>query len=216
MAPRFVAGERLPRPPTQARSIASQERLLDAAQRLFGEQGYDETSVAEIVSEAHASVGVFYNRFVDKAEVFRAVVHRVLERVLAMWAEALDRGRRPGAGLAEVVAEVVRDLAQFLRANGPMLRAISMRNISDPAVVVISRGVSGLLVAPLAELLLQHRAEISHPNPELAVDLGFQMLYATLRQTVLYGDERPTELAMSWEELVAELSRAYVAYLKAT
>jgi AcrR family transcriptional regulator len=214
MTPRFVTGARTPRAPTQARSIASRERLLDAAERLLGEYGYEETSVGEIVHEAHASVGVFYNRFVDKAEIFRAVQERLLERLLAMWTAVLDPVRWRDAGLAEIVTGIVADLASFLRANGLLLRAIGARNVADEHVGAISQSVSQLLVAPLSGMLLQRRSEISHSNPELAVDIGFRMVYATLRQAVLYGDVRPTGEAGSWALLTSELTRAYQAYLR--
>lgn len=212
MAPRFVAGERSLRQPTQARSIASRERLLDAAERLFSRHGYEETSVGQIVQEAQVSVGVFYSRFVDKAEIFRAAQERVLQRILATWAVALDRARGE-AVLAGIITVVVTDLNAFLRANEPMLRVIGTRNLADERVGAISRSVGRLLVAPLSELLLQHRDEIKHPNPDLAVDVGFRMVYATLQQTIQYGDVQPTEQSASWEQLADELARAYLAYL---
>src|SRR5207244_6636984 len=100
------------------------------------------------------------------------------------------------------------------RAHGPLLRAIGTRNVADERVGEISRSIGRRLVVPLSELLLQHRREIFHPNPELAVDVGFRMVYATFQQAMQYGDVQPTEQPMSWDKLADELARAYVAYLR--
>ena len=41
-------------------------RIISSAWKLFYEQGYDDTTVDEIVEEAHASKGSFYHYFSDK------------------------------------------------------------------------------------------------------------------------------------------------------
>ena len=51
------------RAPQQARSRAALNALLDAAERLVSERGFDETAVTDITDRAHTSVGSFYRRF---------------------------------------------------------------------------------------------------------------------------------------------------------
>src|SRR5262249_42314465 len=57
------------------------ERLLDAAMTLFVTQGYGKTSMEKIARAAGASTKTVYSRFADKAEVARAVVKRLADRV---------------------------------------------------------------------------------------------------------------------------------------
>lgn len=53
-------------------------QLLDIAQKLFLEQGYEKTSVSEIVRTAGLSQGAFYYYFKSKMEILIALVDRIL------------------------------------------------------------------------------------------------------------------------------------------
>ena len=55
------------------------ERLLVAAERLFGERSYQRTSVAVICARAGMATGSFYAHFASKSEIFAAVVRRLNE-----------------------------------------------------------------------------------------------------------------------------------------
>jgi AcrR family transcriptional regulator len=53
------------------------ERLLSAAERLFGERSYRRTSVADICARAGMATGSFYAHFSSKGDIFAAVVRRI-------------------------------------------------------------------------------------------------------------------------------------------
>ena len=53
------------------------ERLLSAAELLFGEHSYRRTSVADICAKAGMATGSFYAHFRSKADIFAAVVRRI-------------------------------------------------------------------------------------------------------------------------------------------
>ena len=98
----------------------------------------------------------------------------------------------------------------FALFGRPVVRWLGGKSL---AVRLCGMQVGRALGGQLSELLLQHRDEITHSRPELAVDIGFKMTYATLQQLMLYGDVRPTEQPASLELLARELARAFVAYL---
>ena len=50
------------------------ERLLAAAEELFGQRNYGRTTVADICARAGMATGSFYAYFGSKAEIFAAVV----------------------------------------------------------------------------------------------------------------------------------------------
>jgi len=71
---------------TQAeRSAATQEALISAARRLWGERGYAEVGTPEIAEAAGVTRGAMYHQYADKASLFRAVVEaldlEILERL---------------------------------------------------------------------------------------------------------------------------------------
>ena len=67
--------------PSRAAAERLGETILEAATELFLGNGYGVTSIEAIARRARISKRTFYSRFRDKAELFGAVVHRVVERL---------------------------------------------------------------------------------------------------------------------------------------
>jgi len=65
------------------------ERLLSAAEQLFGERSYRRTSVAGICARAGIATGSFYAHFRSKADIFAAVVRRINADLRAAMSAAL-------------------------------------------------------------------------------------------------------------------------------
>lgn len=95
------------------------EKLLDVAEECFLAEGYVETSIDGLARRAAISKKTIYSRFENKAELFRAVVHRVGIRTLG--AELPDEDDLP--------------LRDGLRMR---LRRLAMAT-TDPAVLAINR-----------------------------------------------------------------------------
>ncbi|HLJ98710.1 MAG TPA: TetR family transcriptional regulator, partial [Streptosporangiaceae bacterium] len=55
--------------------------LIDAARRLFTQQGYGATGTEEIVTAARVTRGALYHHFRDKTDLFRAVMEQVAREV---------------------------------------------------------------------------------------------------------------------------------------
>jgi len=82
--PLLLADEELPPEPQQTRSIEKRRRLLDAAQQLFAEKGYDATSVEEIAARAGAASGSFYAYFRSKRQLLLVMMDELLQRLNAV------------------------------------------------------------------------------------------------------------------------------------
>jgi AcrR family transcriptional regulator len=67
------------------------ERLLAAAEHLFGERSYRRTSVADICARAGIATGSFYAHYKSKADIFAAVVRRINADLRAAMRAALAR-----------------------------------------------------------------------------------------------------------------------------
>ena len=65
---------RISKPPAQRRV-----EFVEAAERLFSAQGYDETSVSDIVHALQVAQGTFYYYFKSKEDVLRAVIEHDLQ-----------------------------------------------------------------------------------------------------------------------------------------
>ncbi|MGH9746348.1 MAG: TetR/AcrR family transcriptional regulator [Candidatus Acidiferrales bacterium] len=79
--PHLLSGENLPPEPRQKRSIAKRERLKVAGLALFGEKGYESTSVDEISDRAHLAIGTFYQHYRSKRQLLLALMDELLEKL---------------------------------------------------------------------------------------------------------------------------------------
>ncbi|OBB89534.1 TetR/AcrR family transcriptional regulator [Mycobacterium sp. 852002-30065_SCH5024008] len=77
--------------------------LLDAAERLFAERGYNATSLAAVADAARFTKGAVYGHFPDKESLFIAVFERVQTNALTPLM-AIDGDALGGAGVMTVVA----------------------------------------------------------------------------------------------------------------
>ena len=100
------------------RGARSREAVLDAAERLMAEHGYEAATVAALVEEAGIPPSSIYHYFGSKEGVLLAVMERGAERFF----EALpDLDRRPGTqaehlrALVDIVAATLERHPDFLR-----------------------------------------------------------------------------------------------------
>lgn len=62
--------------PQQKRSIEKKEKIIEAAQKIFNENGYFNTNTAEIAKEAGLSTGSVYAYFTDKKDILLACLEK--------------------------------------------------------------------------------------------------------------------------------------------
>jgi AcrR family transcriptional regulator len=82
---------RFGRPPKKLAG-AVEERILDAARRVFLERGFEGASIDEIVVVARSGKQTIYTRFRNKAELFTAVVMRDVASKIAQFGDLLPTG----------------------------------------------------------------------------------------------------------------------------
>ena len=70
------------------RTAATRAALVSAARRRFEEQGYANTTTADIVTAAHVTRGALYHHFADKLDLLRAVVIEIQEELIERVLEA--------------------------------------------------------------------------------------------------------------------------------
>ena len=86
--------------------------VLDAAERVFGEVGYEATKVNRIAAEAGVSLTTLYSVLPSKWEIYRAVNRRRLNEVMSL---AQGMFQRDATSLETLVAATRMQLAFFMR-----------------------------------------------------------------------------------------------------
>jgi AcrR family transcriptional regulator len=201
------------KPPRQARSQQTLDRLLDAAEALVREKGFDDVPIAEIVRRAESSVGSFYSRFPDKDALLHALYERFIEQAIATSDEALDPARWEGARIEEIVVAVVRFLVEIYRERRGLMRAFAIRNRTNAGSQARRERLSQHVSAELSALLLERRGEIRHADPEHAAAFALTLAFSALDNAILFGEMRSGAFVLSDADLAAELARAMLAYL---
>ena len=98
--------------PRQARSAARVELLLDVAEEVFEEVGYDAATTNLVASRAGVPVGTLYRWFPDKAALAEALTDRYLERLVTLYTELLTDippEERIGDFLHRVMGRLVKE-----------------------------------------------------------------------------------------------------------
>ncbi|MFJ3490627.1 TetR/AcrR family transcriptional regulator [Leifsonia aquatica] len=101
----------------------ARERFVSAALQLFTEQGYDETTVAQIADRAGLTRSTFFRHFSDKREVLAAGQGTLS----ALFAEGIANAPRDASPLTAVdagLANAASAMTPFNRELGPRLEAV--------------------------------------------------------------------------------------------
>ncbi len=201
------------KPTHQVRSQETLERLLDAAEELVAERGFDATTVAEIVRRANSSVGAMYARFNDKDSLLVCLHERFCEQAIATAEMALDAERWEGYSIAEILSSTIPFLTHTYYHRRGLVRAFIARCSCDMSFAERAARVGREISNRLVDLLLMRRGEIKHPDPLLAVDFGMRLVFDTLDHETMYADLQRSRLQLSREQLAEELCRAFLSYL---
>jgi AcrR family transcriptional regulator len=201
------------RPPLQQRSRASFERVLKAARELLEEEGYQGFTLASVSARAGVSVGAIYARVPSKDALFYAVHARVMDELAVEYAKIVEEESDLLIPARELIAATVRRFAEPFRTHSAILRVVMHRGAVDDLVAELGSQASSAQADQFRSIILSRRSEIVHPDPELAVDVSYRMVYCTLARQVMYGPVFESSHAVGWDELVREIAVAAAAYL---
>jgi AcrR family transcriptional regulator len=172
--------------PSRSAALQLNQRILDVATELFLAQGYGLTTIDALARRARISKRTFYHRFADKAVLFGAVVHHILQRLRpppnvpllegATLHEVLKRlaGLILQAALSPpaialhrlMVAESARfpELARALHDEGTSQEAVTLiggllaRALDNPELTASAREFAALQFLQLVVVVPQRRA----------------------------------------------------------
>lgn len=71
--------------------IETKDKILDAAERLFGEQGYSETSLRHIIADAGVNLAAIHYHFGSKEDLLLQLIRRRAEPINQARLDALER-----------------------------------------------------------------------------------------------------------------------------
>jgi AcrR family transcriptional regulator len=106
--------ERITRKPTQKRSLEKYERIIDAALKLFSEQGYYNVTTADIAKEANVATGSIYSYFEDKKDIYIQVLRKITEKFLYPTKEFWQQNRILDFNDSEAIKNLFREFSKLI------------------------------------------------------------------------------------------------------
>lgn len=189
--------------PKQQRSIATVEALLEAAARVFVEEGYARATTNRIAAAAGVSVGSLYQYFPSKDALAVELLRRYRDGLVALVGARLEGVAR------ESFPVVVRALlADLLRAEGinPALHRVLIEQVLRTSARREMLGFEERLEEVIVRALRASDAGIGLDH-ELAAFLLVRVVLSVVQSVVV---DRPT---LNGAALVDELTRLVVGYV---
>lgn len=118
-----------PTKPKTKRGKTRREQILRAAERVIGERGFADASIAEITREAGTALGTFYIYFSSKEEIFRELVAEMGHMTRAVLAEATT----PAGSRLEAEHLGLKAFLQFVAEHPALYRIVEEARFVDPA-----------------------------------------------------------------------------------
>jgi AcrR family transcriptional regulator len=173
------------RQPSQDRGRARVANILDAADEVFFEQGYQAATTDAIAKRAGASIGSIYQFFPNKAALFRALALRYLEEIRGIYL-SLAAGGAMQAPLEELVERVITEFAAFHRRK-PGFRQLMMTSIAIPELLAAAEDVHREFELGVQQIL-ELRARKLTPQRRSVVAASTVAAFSALIWTATRGD----------------------------
>jgi AcrR family transcriptional regulator len=115
------------RPPPTARGQRTRQKLVEAAEVVFGEKGFERASISDITREAGVALGTFYVYFGDK----QAVLVEVVDGLGARLRDELKRATEGLGDRVEVEREGFRAFFAFVTRHRLLYRVVRQAEFVD-------------------------------------------------------------------------------------
>jgi AcrR family transcriptional regulator len=161
----------------------TRERLLDVAESLFSDQGYEATSGRQITIQAGANIASIHYHFGGKRELLQAVLERRQSPITQMRLERLDalEADPEPASVEEILAAFLEPA--LFRARHPDNPTARISRLVSRLLIERPKDIDSIVTAPFAGVLVRFLAALTRalpdvPKPELFIRL--QMVVGVL------------------------------------
>jgi AcrR family transcriptional regulator len=128
----------------------TREAILAAARALFGEMGYDRTTIRRIAADAGVDAALVHHFYGTKDQLFAAAM-RLPVNPRQVLAEALSpESRDQGQSLGEHLLRTVLGVWEVAEIRSTFLGLLRSAPTSEQAVVMLREFLAGAILGPLA------------------------------------------------------------------
>lgn len=192
--------------PTQRRSRALVDAIVEGGARVLAARGWDGLTLQEVAAVAGVSPGSLYQYFPDKAALVAEITARQSARELAFHLERFA-ALTPDTPLEDALRLMFSAILEFQRREGPLMRATlaALQHLGRYQLLA-ARAQEAVVV--LRAVLEAHRGRIAVDDLDLATHVVANAVHSLTHDGVLPRPPRLDDAA-----LLAELERLVLGYL---
>ncbi len=172
----------------QPRSLRTQKSILEAAEYLFGKQGYAGARVADIVKESGCSTGSFYHHFSDKEGLLNVMLEDYVQNVETL-IENFDLTQKTHHDIHTLFVFLAKMVIELISSNRGLNFALrEMVGLKFPGRNRLER-LTVKMGNRMREVAQEYREEIKATDPEESTRHAIQIIIMVVLRTQL--DEGP-------------------------
>lgn len=179
-----------------SKKSGAREALLEAAERLFSEKGYEAVSTRELAESAGVNLGAIQYHFGSKAKLFVETVHRMMRGSGCARAQLeLTTPPRSAEHAAEMLCRFIYSFLEYLlRPQGPqacrlMIREILNENSRDEEMYEeLVSTVAAEFSKPLEDTIISALRLLSEKSSQRELQL---LARSVMGQCSVYASHRP-------------------------
>jgi AcrR family transcriptional regulator len=166
------------RRPVQERGQRRIEQILDAADELFAEVGYEGTTTNAIAARARTAIGSLYQFFPDKEAILQALAARYHEQLRLLHDRVLteETARLP---LSEVYDRVIQALADFYAAH-PGFQPLFWGSATSAGLAAAGELLRQECIARVERMLAIRMPELEERRRNLLASINVDVIKALL------------------------------------
>jgi AcrR family transcriptional regulator len=190
---------------------SNQQRILDAAKRLFLTKGYNGSNLRDIAKAAKVSMGGIYHHFASKEEIYQSLLSGSAgspgSDVAGDMLNVLRLLRNPEfpdnlAEVGDAIADTIRKHRETFKLFYIDVLEFEGRNVKP----LIQRFRDGF--RDLGDLLLAHKKdELADLHPALVIRVLLDVFIQTRLEEAMLGMSMAESLGLSDEEITRQIAR---------
>jgi AcrR family transcriptional regulator len=193
------------RTPQSVRGEQRVTKILDAADALFAEIGYEATTTNAIAARAETSIGSVYQFFAGKEAILEAITKRYQQALRTLYDETLLDEAADGS-LVPVVEKLIDGLAE-LHINNPGFHAIFANAPTHHAAA--TDNLREAVVLRVQELLVRRVPQLAAEDARL-----YGLVVVTMVKALLNLMDAEAKNGVERQKIIAEIKRATLTYLQ--
>lgn len=195
--------------PQQARSRATVDALVEAAEQILVEEGWEGLTTNRVAERAGASVGTLYQYFANKEAIVGLVTERFLDDQLELLRERLLQIMSGGEqALEQVIPPMVHALVEIKEIR-PRLSRVLFDQIPSGGQIEALSYWNARAIPMIVAALKARREEVRAIDLELGAHVLVNAVHGIIHATIL---DRPELLG--GEGLGDEIAALVVRYLR--